>query len=143
MARRNVLEPPPHPIFTKKVHSEEPHLTIGKVAAIAGASPKAIRHYESLGLMPAPSRRGKYRIYSERDVFLVHVLKHAQTLGFRLGEMKGLVSAKVESRRFPLALANALFDRKRAELTREIAELRALRERLEKMRVAMNRNFGR
>src|SRR5205809_2839973 len=105
-----------HPIFVNKVHGETPYLTIGKVAAIAGASPKAIRHYESLGLMPAPRRRGKYRIYSESDVFLVHVLKHGQTLGFRLAEMKGLVSEKVARKRFPLELANALFDRKRSEL---------------------------
>jgi DNA-binding transcriptional MerR regulator len=131
-----------HPIFTKQLHREEPYLTIGQVAAIAGASPKAIRHYEALGLIPAPRRRGKYRIYSERDVFLVHVLKHAQTLGFRLSELKGLVSEKVARKRFPLELANALFDRKRKELEAEIAALRALVRRLDAMRREMNRNFA-
>ena len=131
-----------HPIFTQKVHREEAYLTIGKVAKIAGASPKAIRHYEALGLMPAPRRRGKYRVYSERDVFLVHVLKHAQTLGFKLSEMKGFISEKVASRRFPLKLANALFDHKRAELQAEIAALQELLARLDAMRREMNRNFG-
>ena len=130
-----------HPLFLKDVHREEPYLTIGKVAAIAGASPKAIRHYEALGLMPPPRRRGKYRVYSERDVFLVHVLKHGQSLGFRLAEMKGLVTAKVTMKRFPLALANALFERKRAEVEGEIAKLRELLGRLEAMRREMNRNF--
>src|SRR5215208_6959729 len=123
-----------HPLFIQKVHAEAPYLTIGKVASITGASPKAIRHYETLGLMPAPRRRGKYRIYSERDVFLVHVLKHAQTLGFRLGELKGLVSEKVARKAFPLALANTLFDRKRAELQGQIAGLRAVLARLTAMR---------
>ena len=132
----------PHPLFTQRVHREEPRLTIGQVAAITGASPKAIRHYEALGLMPAPARRGKYRIYSERDVFLVHVLKHGQSLGFRLAEMKGLVSAKVESGKFPLALANALFDRKRAQVLAEITRLRELLASLQAMRRRMNRNFG-
>ena len=130
-----------HPIFTKNLHAEAPYLTIGKVAAITGASPKAIRHYESLGLMPSPQRRGKYRVYSERDVFLVHVLKHAQTLGFRLNEMKGFVSAMVTSKRFPLELANALFDRKRGELKGQIAALQEILERLGAMRRQMNRNF--
>jgi DNA-binding transcriptional MerR regulator len=131
-----------HPLFTKTTHGEEPYLTIGKVAAITGASPKAIRHYESLGLMPPPRRRGKYRIYSERDVFLVHVLKHGQSLGFRLSEMKGLVAEKVASKRFPLKLANALFDRKRAQLEAEIGTLRELIARLTAMRREMNRRFG-
>ena len=130
-----------HPIFMKQLHGEEPYLTIGRVAAIAGASPKAIRHYEALGLMPAPRRRGKHRVYSERDVFLVHVLKHGQSLGVRLAEMKGLVSAKVAGKRFPLELANALFDRKREELQGQMAELRALMRRLDGMRREMNRNF--
>ena len=131
-----------HAIFTQQVQREEPWLTIGKVARIAGASPKAIRHYEALGLIPAPRRRGKYRVYSERDVFLVHVLKHGQSLGFRLAEMKGLVSAKVSEKRFPLQLANALFDRKRVEVLAQIAQLRALVARLDAMRREMNRNFG-
>lgn len=58
-----------HPIFIARTHREDPFLSIGKVAEITGASPKAIRHYEALGLLPAPHRRGRYRIYSERDVF--------------------------------------------------------------------------
>jgi MerR family transcriptional regulator, copper efflux regulator len=131
-----------HPIFTARTHREEPYLTIGKVAEITGASPKAIRHYEAAGLMPAPQRRGKYRVYSERDVFLVHVLKHSQSFGFRLAEVKELVSTKVASRRFPLKLANALFERKRVELEGQIAGLRELLERLATMQRDMNRRFG-
>lgn len=131
-----------HPIFTATTHREEPYLTIGKVAEITGASPKAIRHYEAAGLMPAPQRRGKYRIYSERDVFLVHVLKHSQSFGFRLAEMKDLVSTKVASKRFPLKLANALFERKRAELEGQIVGLRELLQRLATMQREMNRRFG-
>lgn len=131
-----------HPIFIARAHREDPFLSIGKVAEITGASPKAIRHYEALGLLPAPHRRGKYRIYSERDVFLVHVLKHSQSFGFRLSELKELVSAKVASRRFPLVIANALFERKREELQGQVGELRALLKRLSAMQREMNRRFG-
>ena len=129
-------------IFFKKHHGETPCLTIGKVAAIAGASPKAIRHYEKLGLMPTPHRRGKYRLYSERDVFLVHVLKHAQTIGFRLSELKAIIDQKVSRKRFPLELANRLFDLKRKELEARIAEIRETLDRLARMRREMNRAFG-
>ena len=131
-----------HRIFTARTHREEPYLYIGKVAQITGASRKAIRHYEALGLMPAPARRGKYRVYSERDVFLVHVLKYSQSFGFKLSEMKELVSAKVRDKRFPLKLANALFDRKRAALNAQIDGIRELEKRLVAMQREMNRRFG-
>ncbi len=57
-----------HRIFTSQTHQEKPYLYIGKVAKITGASCKAIRHYESIGLIPISQRRGKYRVYSERDI---------------------------------------------------------------------------
>ena len=36
---------------------------IGKLALVTGVTQKAIRHYENLGLIPAPERKGKYRFY--------------------------------------------------------------------------------
>ena len=133
-----------HRIFTAQTHQTEPYFYIGKVAEITGASCKAIRHYESLGLLPAPRRRGKYRIYSERDVFLVHMIKHAQSFGFSLMELKELVTATANAKenRFPLQLANALFERKRAALRDEINALRKLDRRLVELTVEMNRIFG-
>ena len=37
---------------------------IGKAAQLSGTTIKAIRHYEAIGLMPAPARRGGYRVYA-------------------------------------------------------------------------------
>ena len=131
-----------NPIFTAQTHQTQPCLYIGKVAEMTGASCKAIRHYESLGLLPTPQRRGKYRIYSEQDVFLVHMIKHAQTLGFSLAELKELAAAKVKNNQFPLALANALFGRKRAALHAEINALHKLELQLVDMEREMNKIFG-
>ena len=128
-----------HRIFTAQTHRNEPYLYIGKVAEITGASCKAIRHYESIGLIPEPQRRGKYRVYSERDIFLVHMIKYAQSFGFSLKE---LVAAKVDHKRFPLELANDLFDRKRAALRDEIKALRKLDQRLVNLKNEMIRTFG-
>lgn len=131
-----------HRIFTAKTHRREPSLYIGKVAEITGASRKAIRLYESLGLIPTPACRGKYRIYSERDVFLIHMIKQAQAFGFRLKELKELTAATVKDNRLPLERANDLFDRKRAELRDEIDALRKLDRRLVELKKEMNRIFG-
>lgn len=130
-----------HHIFTAKTHKVEPYLYIGKVSEITGASCKAIRHYESLGLLPTPQRLGKYRVYSERDVFLVHMIKHAQSCGFSLRELKELAAAKLAENHFPLKLANVLFDRKRAALRDEINALQKLDQRLVDLKEEMNRVF--
>jgi hypothetical protein len=37
-------------------------LLIGQVSERTGASGKAIRHYERVGLLPTPVRRGRYRV---------------------------------------------------------------------------------
>lgn len=130
-----------HHIFTAQSHQTQPYLYIGKVAEMTGASRKAIRHYESLGLLPTPQRRGKYRIYSEREVFLVHMTKYAQSFGFSLVELKELAAAKVNRNQFPLRLANALLERKRAALRAEINALRKLDQHLVDMKGEMNRIF--
>ena len=130
-----------HDIFTAQTHRDEPCLYIGKVAEMTGASRRAIRHYESLGLLPTPKRRGKYRVYSEQDVFLVHMIKHAQSFGFCLAELKELVAAKINKKQFPLELANALFDRKRVALRDEINALRKLDQGLIDLKGEMNRIF--
>jgi DNA-binding transcriptional MerR regulator len=132
-----------HEIFTAQRHGTEPYLRIGKVAKMTGASCKAIRHYESIGLIPAPRRQGQYRIYSDQDVFLIHMVKQAQSVGFNLRELKELVAAKVSDTGFPLELANDLFERKRAALRDEIDALEVLDQRLTALKEEMNRVFGR
>jgi len=108
---------------------------IGALAKLTGASRKAIRHYESLGLIPAPQRNGRYRIYSETDANLICMIKRAQSLGFGLKEIKGVVSVRAKTRQIPVEMVAELIDRKRKELRdivdnalsqdRQLAELRA------------------
>ena len=44
-------------------------MQIGEVARATGVSAKMIRHYESIGLIPAADRRdSNYRDYSRHDV---------------------------------------------------------------------------
>ena len=129
-------------LFTAHTHETHPYLYIGKVAEMTGASRKAIRHYESLALLPRPQRRGKYRIYSDQDVFLVHMIKHAQAFGFSLAELKALTAAKIEENRFPLQLANALFEQKQSALRAEIKALQTLEQDLLRKKTEMNRIFG-
>ena len=63
---------------------------IGELARRAGCSPKAVRLYESRGLLGAVARAGSYRIYGEQDLVLVQRIRQALGLGFRLDELHGL-----------------------------------------------------
>jgi len=128
--------------FKSKNRKETPSLYIGKLAELSGASRKAIRHYEALGLLPMAARKGSYRVYSERDVILVHMIKHAQSFGFSLAELHELVAATADKPRFPLKLANALIARKRAAMREQIADIRARDRGLAQVLRDLNRMFG-
>jgi MerR family copper efflux transcriptional regulator len=60
---------------------------IGELAKLSGATPKAIRHYESLGLLAKVKRVGVYRVYSDIELGQVKLIKQSQILGFRLSEL--------------------------------------------------------
>ncbi|MCK5831799.1 MAG: MerR family transcriptional regulator [Methylococcales bacterium] len=120
---------------------KQPHLLIGQVAEETGASPKAIRYYESLGLIPIPERKGKYRIYSTYDVFLIHVIKQAQTIGFSLNELKKLLTEQIDKQQFPLHTANKMMEEKRLEFRSEIKKLKELEKKLDTMKAEMNNFF--
>ena len=66
---------------------------IGKVSKLTGATPKAIRYYESIGLLSPPKRLGNYRYYTKADVFLINIIKRAQKYGFKLSEIQTLIKS--------------------------------------------------
>lgn len=53
-------------------------MLIGELACTANTSPKAIRLYEELGLLGIIKRQGKYRVYTERDLERVQLIRQAQ-----------------------------------------------------------------
>jgi DNA-binding transcriptional MerR regulator len=66
------------------------HFRIGELARRAGATPRAVRYYEELGLLPERGRpRGQHRMYDERDEARLKELLHVkETLGLSLSELK-------------------------------------------------------
>ncbi|MBD9413535.1 MerR family transcriptional regulator [Pseudomonas sp. PDM16] len=61
---------------------------IGELARLTGASPKAIRLYESQGLLGAVPRAGSYRHYGDDQLQQVQLIRQAQRLGFSLSELR-------------------------------------------------------
>jgi DNA-binding transcriptional MerR regulator len=72
-------------------------MRIGEVAKLAGTTPRTIRYYEEIGLLPAGGGRepGAHRTYAEGDVErLTELLRLKDLLGLSLEELKELVEAE-------------------------------------------------
>ena len=77
--------------------SDAGELRIGEVAKLAGTTPRTIRYYEEIGLLPVPDDRqpGAHRTYAEPDVErLTELLRLKDLLGLSLDELKELVEAE-------------------------------------------------
>jgi DNA-binding transcriptional MerR regulator len=110
-------------------------MTIGEAARRSGLSVKAIRFYEESGFVPAALRsESGYRRFSERDVRRLRFIRRMRQLDVPLSEVRPLVESGMTSDcgEFAGQLAEA-FDRRRAEITRRIEELTALRGDLDEL----------
>jgi Cu(I)-responsive transcriptional regulator len=105
-------------------------LNIGRVAEAAGVSAKMVRHYESIGLLPAASRTlAGYRIYQERDIHLLRFIRRARELGFAMKEIGDLLGLW-NNRRRASADVKKLAARHMEHLDEKIRELQAMRDTL-------------
>jgi DNA-binding transcriptional MerR regulator len=80
-------------------------LRIGEVAELTGTTPRTIRYYEEIGLLPGTEDRaqGKHRSYTEADVERVsEIIRLRDLLGLSLEKLSKLLeaeSARAEIRR--------------------------------------------
>ena len=94
-------------------------MLIGEASKLSGATQRAIRLYESLGLLKI-SREGKYRVYTETNVEAIKIIKGGQALGIHLSEMVNIMNAKGE---FDWQLVNDFLSQKYRMIENEIQEL--------------------
>jgi DNA-binding transcriptional MerR regulator len=79
------------------VNDESKGLRIGDVAKRAGTTPRTIRYYEEIGLLPPADERvpGAHRTYAESDVErLTSLLQLKSLLWLSLEELKDLQAAE-------------------------------------------------
>ncbi|WP_329372218.1 MerR family transcriptional regulator [Streptomyces sp. NBC_00669] len=70
----------------------EEHLTVGRVAELAGVSVRTLHHYDEIGLVEPSARTGAgYRAYSAGDVERLREVLGYRRLGFGLREIADLV----------------------------------------------------
>ena len=105
-------------------------MQIGTVAEKSGISAKAIRYYESVGLIQAASRsHSGYRVYGERDLRTLRFIQRARGLGFSVEEVGDLLALWQDTDRHS-AQVKALARLHVGDIDRKIAELGGMRDTL-------------
>jgi MerR family transcriptional regulator, repressor of the yfmOP operon len=72
-------------------------LRIGEVAELTGTTPRTIRYYEEIGLLPGAEDRaqGQHRLYSQADVERIkEIVRLRDLLGLSLDQLSQLLEAE-------------------------------------------------
>jgi MerR family copper efflux transcriptional regulator len=108
-------------------------LNIGEAAQASGVTAKMIRHYESIGLLPAAKRTASgYRVYDEQDLRLLQFIHRGRALGFSLERIAELLALWQDKDRAS-ADVRRLAGQHIEELNRKIEELQAMKRTLEQL----------
>ncbi|MER8012660.1 MerR family transcriptional regulator [Streptomyces griseoluteus] len=105
-------------------------MRIGELAERAGTTVRALRYYETRGLLPARRDAKGHRWYDERDLVLLTQIRTLRDFGFELEETRPFVeclrAGHPEGDACPAS--QAVYRRKLDELDGLIGELVAVRE---------------
>jgi MerR family copper efflux transcriptional regulator len=105
-------------------------MNIGQASNASGVSQRMIRHYEKIGVIPAPPRRESgYRDYSDADVSRLRFVAHARDLGFPIEEIRALLGLWADKGRSS-ADVKALATARAEELGRKAQALEEMRATL-------------
>lgn len=108
-------------------------LHIGDASRLTGVSPKMIRHYEGLGLLPPPPRTDSgYRLYDEAALHTLHFIRRARDLGFGMADIAQLLDLW-RNRRRASATVKKLATGHIEALQRRIDELEAMKRTLSRL----------
>jgi MerR family transcriptional regulator, mercuric resistance operon regulatory protein len=105
-----------------------PKLTIGRVAAAAGVNVETIRYYQRRALLEEPAKPlAGYRHYPTEMVKRIRFIKRAQSLGFTLEDVAGLLQLNDSD---ACTKTRHLAARKLTLIEQKIAELATMRDAL-------------
>jgi DNA-binding transcriptional MerR regulator len=119
------LEPSP-------ISRDTDRITIGELARDSGVTLRALRFYQSKGLL-APQRDGTLRIFSSADRARLGLIQQGKRLGFTLWEIRDMLAARARGYAGSLPISRnkcieqvKLLERQLRELELALAELRQI-----------------
>ena len=108
-------------------------MRIGRLAHQVDVETSTIRFYESVGLLPEPSRTPSgYRDYDEDDVARLGFIRNARRLGLGLDAIGDILAFR-DRGQAPCGHVVALLSKQRRTIDRRIAELEETRAELDRL----------
>ncbi|SBS37755.1 HTH-type transcriptional regulator HmrR [Marinomonas spartinae] len=107
---------------------------IKEASEVSGATQRAIRLYESLGLLKVP-RSGRYRVYNESNINLIKIIKEAQSIGIKLSE---LVALKCEEEDFQWQRVSEFLSKRHTDVEAQIKALKVQKQRIEEYKKSID-----
>lgn len=105
-------------------------MTVGEVAKKMGVTVRTLQYYDKEGLLsPSAESEGGRRLYSDKDLVLLHQIVSLKSLGFSLEDIKGrLISLET-----PADVANALTEQAE-DIRKKIEQLTASLSAIEQLK---------
>ena len=101
--------------------------TIGEAAKAAGVTPRAVRLYESKGLVANVGRTaGGYRVFTDEDVEVLAFVRRSRSLGLSLDAIAEII--EISETGAPCDHTRVLLAQRVAEIDATITDLQRLRE---------------
>ena len=108
-------------------------MSIGGLARQTGVKEPTIRYYESIGLLPSPSRtQSNRRLYDDQAVARLKFIRHARELGFEVDAIRELLDLAEQPQR-SCAKVDALARAHLQAIVSRIERLTALKTEVESM----------
>jgi len=105
-------------------------MKVKEIARAAGVSPDTVRFYTREGLLnPARNPDNNYQQYDADDLRRLRFARKARQLGFSLPEIRSILD-QADDHHSPCPMVREVFEKRLAEVEREIAELQQLRKRM-------------
>ena len=106
-------------------------MKVSELANAAGVNADTVRFYTREGLLhPTRDPANGYQVYDANDLQRLRFARKARQLGFGLKDIKAILGA-ADDHHSPCPMVRRLFEEKLAEVDAHLAELQALRTRMQ------------
>ncbi|MEI2775351.1 MAG: MerR family transcriptional regulator [Tetrasphaera sp.] len=107
-------------------------MRIGEAARRTGASPRALRHYEDAGVLRPQRTPSGYRVYSDDDLRVVHLVQTLLRAGLNLDLIRQILTCMAGEELLLVDCRERLLT-ERARMTETIASLVSARATLDEL----------
>ena len=112
--------------------ADGPRMTVGQLSRRSGMSVRAIREFESMGLIYSAGRSAaRYRLYDDSALWCIGVIRTLRDLGLTIREIEGLAAMRDEHSAEPIGtLLARLLDLAERRIRQRIADLDTVAARI-------------